>query len=144
MSFLITARNRRAREWDIVLYESNGTTELVLAADDVVRIKIGVPGESPVLDLSSIDDAEITFTAGTGDCVLKLTAAQAAELGVGAHEVEVLVFDESEDKPKHAESGVMYVFETMLGEVGGEDSSSSQGSSESSSSGESSASSESS
>lgn len=133
MSFLITARNRRDPIWDFTVFESNGTTEVSLATDDVVRVKIGTLGETPLLDLSSIGD-EVTFTAATGDCVLELSRSQVASLGAGAWDVEVCVFDESEDKLRHAESGVLFVFESMLGEVGGEDSSSSQGSSESSSS----------
>lgn len=129
MSFLITARNSRAREWDFTIYEDDGTTEIVLAADDIVRVKIGANGAVPVLDLSSIDPAEVTFTTDSGDCVLMLTEAQVAALGVGAHDMEVNVYDESEDKLKNASYGVLFVHPTMLGDVGGEESSSSQGSS---------------
>lgn len=134
MSFHITARNRRDREWDITIFEDDGTTEIVLAADDVVRIKIGADEQSPTLDLSSIDPEQVTFTAGTGDCVLMLTAAQVASLGPGSFDCEIDVWDESEDKFKHCGYGVFTVHPTQLGETGGETSSSSQGSSESSSS----------
>lgn len=133
MSFLITAKNHRAREWDFTINEDGGSPEIVLQPDDVVYVKIGTNGETPTVDASSIDPDQITFTAGTGDCVLMLTAAQAVTLGAGAHDVEVCVYDESENKLKHAEYGVLFIHPNMLGETGGEESSSSGGSSESSS-----------
>jgi hypothetical protein len=133
MPFLITARNRRAREWDFTIYEDDGTTEITLSADDVVRVKIGSNDESPTLDLSSEDPEQITFTVATGDCVLSLTAAQVASLGVGVFDCEIDVWDESEGKLKNCGCGVFAVHATMLGDVGGEESSSSQESSASSS-----------
>jgi hypothetical protein len=135
MPFLVSARNRRDREWDMTIYEDDGTTEVVLASDDVVRLKIGTNDEEPPLDLSSLDPDEITFTVGTGDCVVYLTAAQVAVLGAGVFDCEVNVYDESENKFKQAEYGAFTVHPTQLGETGGEQSSSSGGSSESSSSG---------
>jgi hypothetical protein len=132
MSFLITAKDSRAREWDFTIYEDDGTTEVVLQADDVVRVKIGTNGEAPTLDLSSIDPDEITFTAGTGDCVLYLTESQVSQLGPGAWDCEVNVYDESENKLKHAETGVFFVHRSQLGAVGGEESSNSAESSSSS------------
>jgi hypothetical protein len=134
MSFLIHAYKGRAREWDFTLYEADGTTELSLAADDVVRVKIGGNGAAPTLDLSSIDPDQVTFTELTGDCCLMLTESQFDDLVAGAYDMEVLVFDESEDKLKHAEYGVFFVHPSMLGETSGEVSSSSGGSSASSAS----------
>jgi hypothetical protein len=138
MSFLIRGYNGRAREWSFTLFEDDDTTELSLAEDDVVRVKIGTNGQAPSIEASSIDPDQVTFTPDSGDCSLALTAAQVTLLGVGAHDMEVDVFDESEDKLKHASYGVLFVHPSQLGETGGEDSSSSGGSSVSAESSESS------
>lgn len=140
MSFLIHIRNRRTRQYAIDLFESDGSTAVVLAADDVVRIKIGANGETPTLDLSSITPTEnhskVTFTAGTNDVVLTLAQDDVAALGVGAFDVEVAVVGNSETEPpnaiKHAESGVLFVHPVPGGEVGDEESSSSVSTSDSS------------
>ena len=139
MSFNIQARNKRTRDYTVTLYEADGSTELTLASDDVVRFKIGSDGATPVLDLSSIEpsgnDSSITFTAGTGDCVIRLAQGDLAPLK-GAYDCEILVVDNSETAPanavKHAEYGVLFVHPTMQGDLTEDESSSSQSNSESS------------
>jgi hypothetical protein len=74
MSFLIHVYNRRTRQFVIDLFEADGSTPVLIAVDDVVRIKIGANGETPSLDLSSIAPTEnyskVAFTPGTNDVVL--------------------------------------------------------------------------
>lgn len=143
MSFLISTHQNRTRTWSGVLYESNGTTAVVLSAQDVVRFKVGGNGSTPLIDLSSIEASEngstLTFTAGTGSYVLKIAQGDVAALS-GAYDAEILVVDDSENLPgdekeiKHAESGVLFVHPTQGGEIAEEQSSSSASESESSSS----------
>ena len=139
MSFEIRTHQRRTRDFTVTLYEADGTTELTLAANDVVRFKIGSDGAVPLLDLSSIEasgnGSSLTFTAGTGNCVVRLAGGDVANLK-GAYDCEILVVDNSETAPpdaaKHAEYGVLFVHPTMQGDLTEDESSSSQSNSESS------------
>lgn len=144
MSFQIATRQNRTRDFSVTLCESDGTTEISLAATDVVRLKVGANGSTtPAIDLSSIEasanGSTLTFTAGTGDCVIRIAQGDVATLS-GAYDAEILVVDDSENLPgpekaiKHAESGVLFVHPSQGGEIAEEQSSSSQSNSESSSS----------
>lgn len=143
MTFSISTRQNRTREWTVTLFESDGTTEIVLAADDVVRLKVGSNGETPLLDLSNIEasgnGSTITPTVGTGRCNIKIAQADIRTL-FGAYDCEILVVDDSENLPgeekaiKHAEYGVLFVHPSQGGEIAEEQSSSSQSESESSAS----------
>lgn len=142
MSFLIHVYSRRTRDYSFTLFEADGTTELVLAAEDSVLIKIGSNGGTPILDLSSKADTAagsgVDFTAGSGDCTLRLAQDDIlpASLPAGSYDVEVNVVDDSETLPadavKHAEYGVLTVHPTQMGDLNSEQSS--QGSSGSSAS----------
>jgi hypothetical protein len=143
MSFHLHAYLGRTRDFTGTLYEADGTTELALAQDDVVRIKIGTNGDTPDLDLSNINETDngsvvSGITAGQGDYTLRLAQGDLTAIGLGDFDVEINVVDESETAPpnaiKHAEYGVLTVHPTMGGSVAGEESSSSQGSSASSAS----------
>lgn len=129
---MLHVRNRRDREFDLIIFESNRPVEIVLTENDVVRFKVFENEKTPILDLSSLDPGQITFTAGTGECVVNLTASQIESLGAGAWDAEISVWVESEDKLKNTGSGVIFVHPTQTGQHAGEESSSS-GSSENSS-----------
>lgn len=131
MSFLIHAHNFRTRKYRVELFEADGVTPVQLEAGDVVRIKVGANGETPVLDLSSLGPTDnhsaVTFTPGGNVVMLTLAQKDVADLGVGAWDVEIAVVDESETQPpdaiKHAESGSLFVHPVPGGEIGGEESS---------------------
>lgn len=133
MSFNIRIYRNRTRDYTVTLYEADGTTELSLAASDVVRMKIGSDGATPLLDLDSIDatpaGSKVTFTPSTGDCTVRLAQGDVNGLSPGAYDCEILVIDNSETAPadaaKHAEYGVLFVHPTMGGDLGEEESSSS-------------------
>lgn len=141
MSFLINTHQNRTRNWTGTLYQADGSTAIVLAATDVVRFKAGGNGDTPAIDLSSIEASEngstLTFTAGTGNYTLKLAQGDVAALS-GAYDAEISVVDDSENLPgdekeiKLAEIGVLFVHPAQGGEIAEEQSSSSQSNSESS------------
>lgn len=142
-SIAIYARQGRAEDYTINLFESDGSTEFPLQASDVVRIKIGRGAGEPDLDLDSDtppdhqDGCRVTFTAATNDVVLRLSGLATREMEPGAYDVEVLVCpaDESgpEDEPaKHVQYGVLFLHPTMGGSVGLEQSSGSSSSGDSS------------
>ena len=143
MSFLISTHQNRTRSYTVTLYQPDGTTEIALAALDVVRFKVGANGTTPLIDLSSIEasgnGSTLTFTVGSGACIVKLAQGDVADLA-GAYDAEILVVDDSENLPddekeiKHAEAGVLFVHPSQGGEIAEEQSSSSQSNSESSAS----------
>ncbi len=148
--FLINTHQNRTRSWTLTIYESDQATEVVLQADDVVRFKVGSNGETPLIDLSSIEasanGSTLTFTVGTGQCTVKLAQGDVAALA-GSYDCEIGAVDDSENLPgeekafKHASSGVLFVHPTQGGEIAEEQSSSDNSESSESSSGNSSGSS---
>jgi len=129
--FLILAYKNRTRDFDVQIYEPDGSTAVVLQADDVVRVKIGRAGSEPDLDLDSIEatasGSSVTFTTGTNDVTLRLAQADLNGLTPGVYDVEVAVVDNSETAPddaiKTAEVGSLCVVRTMTGDVTEESSS---------------------
>ena len=116
---LATVRRGRDEDFTITITESNGNN-YAWAANDVIRIKIGITGETPVLDLSSKQ------ASGNGSSVSKanpttveLRAADTTLLRAGAMDLEVLVVDDSDnDRIKHAQTHVLAVLESMGGNTG--------------------------
>lgn len=123
MSFEIHLYSGRAASFATAIYESNGTTEISLAANDVVRFKIGTNAAAPAVELESTDTlaggSTLTFTTSTGDCVITLKPADFSALTAGVYDAELGVYDTSETAMKHAEYGVVHVHPTQLGDVDG-------------------------
>jgi len=136
MSFHIHAWKNRTRDFDVQLYESDGTTEVILAADDVVRFKVGRGSGTPSLDLNSFEiesgGSKVTFTPGTNDVCVRI-GNDTSGITPGNYDAEISVVDNSETAPadaiKHVEYGVFSLHKTQGGEVGEETSSSSSSSS---------------
>jgi hypothetical protein len=130
MSFLAHVWKNRTSVFSVPITEANGTTAVTLQENDVVRIKIGKVGDTPVLDLESSDNTEngssLTFTPLGNTVTVTLRQEDTNLLSVGAHDCEVGVVDASElDAFKHAESGVIFCHGTQGGNIGEEQSSSS-------------------
>jgi hypothetical protein len=136
-TFRAHVHRNRTRDFTVPIYESDGSTAVALAADDVVRIKIGTNLETPLLDLSSIEPTDngssITFTPAGNTATVRLAqgdllAICQAAPGEMAFDAEVDVVDNSETAPanaiKHAEYGVVFIHPTQGGETGDEESSS--------------------
>lgn len=145
MSFLIRTRQNRTQGYTVGLLEADLVTQVLLSATDVVRFKVGANGETPAIDLSSIEPSEhgstLTFTPGTNTVTVTLAQGDVRTRS-GAFDAEILVVDDSVNLPsdanpeekaiKHAESGVLFVHPSQGGEIAEEQSSSSQSNSESS------------
>lgn len=127
--FQIHVYKNRTVDFTVNLFENDGTTEVLLASDDVVRVKIGRGTGAPSLDLDSTGaesgGSVVSFTAGTNDVTVRFGTDTSA-MDVGAYDVEVAVVDNSETAPvdaiKHAEYGVLNLHPTMGGDVSEESS----------------------
>jgi uncharacterized protein with beta-barrel porin domain len=115
---MVVADRRRKSVHQITIGEADGD-DVVVAANDNVRIKIGRAGDlTPILEIES--DAA---TANGSVC----TAANATELTLfgadltapaGIYDIEVAIVDTSDgDKIKKAERGIFVLRESMGGDV---------------------------
>lgn len=142
MSYLLKTAVNRTRNYSGTGYEDDATTELALAAQDVLHIKIGTAGDSPLIDFSSADPSSgastCSFTAGSGDYTFKLHQTDMAALGAGIFDIEISVWDASEGEILQIEQGCLHVAPAMSGQADGEESSSSASSTSSGGSSESS------
>lgn len=138
--FTIYHRKNRTRAYDIQLFEDDGSTEVTLAADDVVRVKIHRGTDSTDLDLASYEDTSsgsgITFTAGTNNVCLTVAQGDVDDWEPGGYDMEVNVVDNSDhvgtpatNAIKHAETGVFFLHPSAGGSTSDEQSSSSSSSS---------------
>lgn len=124
MSFELLAYANRTTDFTVALFETDGTTPLVLGASDAVRCKIGRRG-AVVLDLrsgtptanKSLVSIEHTDPASA---TLRLAQADTAALA-GTYDAEVLVVDAAETQPanavKAAQYGVLHVYPSQDGGV---------------------------
>lgn len=143
MSFLINHRRNRTRDYDVQLFETDGTTEVLLAADDVILMQIYRVGSSAHLELRSDEieagGSKITFTAGTNNVTLRLAQGDVgiSDLEAGAWDMDIVVIDasdtlEGEDSDadgvaaaKHVETGVLMIHPSSRGSIDEDQSSSS-------------------
>ncbi len=126
MSFEIKCHANRTQDFTIALFENNGTTALVLAATDVVRVKVGQAGATPTVDIDSVaptaNGSVVTIdTLSPASVTLRLAQGDTASLS-GLYDIEVNVTDDSETTPadaiKAAEYGALAVITGQSGDVG--------------------------
>ena len=126
MAFEIKAHANRTQDFTIALFENDGSTTLTLAATDVVRVKIGRAGDTPLLDVDSIaataNGSVVTVdTLNPASVTLRLAQADTLTLK-GTYDIEVNVVDDSETDPadaiKAAEYGSLSVIASQSGDVG--------------------------
>jgi len=123
MSFSHLITKGRTRRYSFSLFESDGSTDVNIAATDNVRVKIyRGSGVTPALDIESANDTAngsgITFTAGTNDFLLTIQQDDSDALNLGVYEMEVNLVDDSDsDWIKHAETGVLHVIQSGGGDV---------------------------
>lgn len=128
MSFEVTLHKNRTSDKTVSIFEADGTTAVVLAADDVVRFKMyRRDQDTPVLDIDSaadsangsgitldqLDPAQVTLRVAQGDT---------ANLDPGVYNAEISVVDNSEVTPtdaiKQAESGIVSLLSSGGGDIG--------------------------
>ncbi len=128
MSFEIAVPKNRTADTSIRIYERDGITPIVLAAEDVVRFKVYRRDQTtPLLDL----DSATATPNGSGiqidsldPAVVTLRIAQEDTSGLdpGVYDAEICVVDDSESSPanaiKQAESGIVMLLGSGAGEAG--------------------------
>ena len=129
VSFELHQPRGRTRDHQIVLYETDGSTGILMESTDVLRVKI-FRGNSQTPDLELFDisdtsnDSGITITQRSAPATATLRIAQAdtENLPLGVYEVDIIVVDDSESAPvdaaKQAMGGLLYLTGTGGGDLG--------------------------
>jgi hypothetical protein len=132
-------RKKRTRAFTVTLFESDGSTAVIIAAADRVRFKIyRGDDEDPYLDILSgvaaPGGSTVTPTPGTNSVAIVIRQGDVERLAPGAYDAEILLVDQSDtNAAKHAETGVIHILESGGGNIGLDADDSSQSSSSSSS-----------
>ena len=123
MSFIARINRQRYREFGVSIFESDGSTDANLAAEDTVIVRIGDINGETALEIKSGEttdgDSTVTFTAGSNDCVVSVGMADAQDLELPIYDCEIFVIDDSDKdaagsaRYKHCETGVLHVQGTL-------------------------------
>ena len=120
MALLLAHKNRKFTR-DLVMLDADGAT-VVPGDSDVARIKIGLRGETPVLDLdsatNSANGSSVSLnTPSSGTTRLQILAADMA-ITPGVYTLEFAIYDNTDSAIKHVDAQVFVVQNTMTGDVG--------------------------
>lgn len=117
MAHIFLRKNRWSR-YTITILQSDGTN-YVYEANDVIRVKIGREGSTPLLDLSSkAASANGSTVAAANPCAVSIYPDDIALLDAGVYEMEAIVVDDTDDQPKHVNSFPVVVIDTQTGNTG--------------------------
>ena len=128
MSFEIVLYRNRTRHFSAAIKDKDGA-EIVIAASDVLRLKVGRGTAAPDLDIDSVgqqpsDGSIITIDdAGvSGNYTIKFAQVDTNALTAGTYDAELIHVDDSEtipdDAAKIVEVGVIHVLDQMAGDIG--------------------------
>ena len=127
MPFNLVAYKNRTTDFDFPIYEDDGTTPVILASGDVVRIKLSLAAHTtPALDIDSVgatgNGSVVTLTLNPGLARLRLAQADTTALVERLYFAEVAVVDESETAPADAikvvDRGTIEIQASQGGDVG--------------------------
>ena len=100
----------------ITIGEADGD-DVVVAANDIVRIKIGRLGKAPILEIASdVATAEGSICTAANPTELTLMGADLS-FQTGIYDIDATIYDTSEGKAKKVENGVFILRESMLGDL---------------------------
>lgn len=111
-------RNRFSGPFSITIGEADGD-DVTVAANDVVRFKVGRGNETPLLDVGSDAATANGSTATAGNPTVVSLVAADLSFPMGVYDCEVSIWDTSQTVLKKAERGCFLLRESMGGNVGG-------------------------
>ena len=102
----------------VTITDQNSTT-FVFESGDVMRIKFGRTGKTPILDLDSVAASPngSTLTAAN-PTTMKIKPADMSLFDPGAYDMEVSIYDATGGHIKHACMNVFHAVSVPLGDVG--------------------------
>ncbi len=100
----------------ITIGEADGD-DVVVAGNDIVRIKIGRLGKAPILEIASdVATAEGSICTAANPTELTLMGADLS-FQTGIYDIDATIYDTSVGKAKKVENGVFILRESMLGDL---------------------------
>ena len=113
----LVADRKRWGQWSITIGEADGD-DATVASNDIVRAKIGRMGDGMLLEVES--------DSGAGSDETNITAANPTVLTIfgtdltfaaGIYDVEISIWDTSQDAMKKAERGIFILRDSMEGDI---------------------------
>lgn len=118
MSVFISIEKSRDVQFSVTMTNKDGGS-ITVGASDVVRIKVGRRGSTPILDLdSAAPSANGSTVSRANPAVVVLSSQDAALLNPGIYDIETALYSAADQKIKHADHGVLSVSGVMGGDVG--------------------------
>lgn len=119
MNIFSIGRRGRTSDFVVTLTDTDGTNSTI-SVGDVVRVKIGRTGATPILDLDSAAPSDNGSTVGGSNPVaLHIDQVDMSLFDPGIYDMEVSVVDLSiGSKIIQIETGVFEVIDPMGGDVG--------------------------
>ncbi len=116
---LLTVYRNRWHCFDLTVTDADGAN-VVFVAGDVIRVKMGRSGVTPILDMdSAAASANGSTLAAANPSRFNIVPGDTALFTAGSYDIEVSIVDDSDnDNIKHAITGVFVVHESQLGDVG--------------------------
>ena len=119
---LISANKSRKLTRDLTILDVD-LAAVVPGANDVVRVKIGLRGETPLLDLDSAAASAngSTITKNTPSSGINRLEIVALDMGItpGVYTLELSLVDNADDgEIKHVDNQTFVVHDVMSGDVG--------------------------
>lgn len=118
-SIFTKAFRARVADFTITLLDTDGT-ESTISAGDVVRIKIGRTGDTPILDLDSAANSSNGSSVGSINPIeLHIDQVDMALFSPGLYDLEIAIVDSSVgNKIVNVEMGVFLVLDSPDGDIG--------------------------
>ena len=112
----LVADRLRFNQFSITIGEADGD-DAVVAASDIVRVKIGRLGDTPLLEVQSdVATANGSVTTAANPTVLSIEGPD-LPFKAGIYEVEASIWDTNEGRLKKVERGVFQLRDSMGGDI---------------------------
>lgn len=118
---LIVGHKSRKLTYNLIMLDAAGDT-ITPSGSDVVRVKIGIRGSAPLLDLDTLgatDNGSIVDknTPISGTQQLNIESGD-MDMPHGTYTLEMLLYDADDSAIKHVDHQVFVVLNTMTGDIG--------------------------
>ena len=114
----LTSYQSRSCTFTITVNDADGVA-VVFVTGDVMRVKIGRNGDTPVLDFDSVAAGAGGSTVSSANPTTLVLDQDDMDIAPGVYDIEVSIVDDSDqDRIKHAEKGVLVVHQTQAGDIG--------------------------
>lgn len=113
--YLVADRNR-FNQFSITLGEADGD-DVTVASNDIVRAKIGRLGDTPLLEVESDEETDNDSSITAANPTVLSIEGEDLTFVAGVYEIEISIWDTSEQRIKKVERGVFVLRDSMGGDI---------------------------